>query len=242
MLVQKENTIAEVVAMNFHTAKVFEDFGLDFCCGGKKTIQDACREKGINPDIILSSLANIETTNGSAAHFDKWELDFLIDYIVTNHHSYVLREITTIEHHLQKVASKHGENHPEIYKVETLFNSLREELMVHMQKEEKMLFPYIKKLVIAQKNSLEFPQPPFGSAAGPVAVMENEHDNAGRVMHEINRITNSFNPPEDACTTFRTLYSEMAEFEKDLHVHIHLENNILFPKALRLENSFSMNN
>mgnify|MGYP001559429659 CR=1 FL=1 len=126
MLVQKENTIGEVVAGNFHTAKIFEDFGLDFCCGGKKTIQDACRERGINPDTILNNLTNIDTPNGATAHYDKWELDFLADYIVTNHHTYVLSEITTIVHHLEKVSAKHGENHPEIYKINILFNDLKD--------------------------------------------------------------------------------------------------------------------
>lgn len=242
MLVQKENTIGEVVARNFHTAKVFEDFGLDFCCGGKKTIQDACNEKGINPSTILNSLAGIDITNGTTAHFDKWELDFLIDYIVTNHHAYVLNEITTIDHHLQKVTSKHGERHPEVYKIEALFNELKEELVVHMQKEEKMLFPYIKKMVIAEKNSLEFPFPPFGSVESPVRVMEHEHEIAGNLMHQIKLASNSFTPPEDACTTYRILYKELAEFETDLHTHIHLENNILFPKAVLLEKSFSINN
>jgi regulator of cell morphogenesis and NO signaling len=235
MLVQKENTIGEIVARNFHTAKIFEDFGLDFCCGGKKTIQDACREKGINPDAIVNNLSNAESVNGSSAHFDKWELDFLIDYIVTNHHSYVANEITTIEHHLQKVASKHGEKHPEIYMIDSLFNDLKEELIVHMQKEEKMLFPYVKKMVIAKNNSLEFPFPPFGTVTSPVSVMEHEHEIAGRLMREINTASNSYTPPQDACTTFRILYNELAEFEADLHIHVHLENNILFPKAVELE-------
>jgi len=241
MLVQKENTIGEVVARNFHTAKIFEDFGLDFCCGGKKTIQDACREKGINPETIVGSLTNIGNPNGSTAHYDKWELDFLVDYIITNHHTYVSNEITTIDHHLAKIASKHGENHPEIYRIESLFNDLKEELIIHMQKEEKMLFPYIKKMVVAQKNSLEFPFPPFGTISSPISVMEHEHENAGRLMREINIASNSYSPPRDACTTFRILYNELAEFENDLHIHVHLENNILFPKAIELEKVFNNN-
>ncbi len=241
MLVQKENTIGEVVAQNFHTAKIFEDFGLDFCCGGKKTINDACREKGINPDTLLTNLASIGRPNVTAAHYDKWELDFLADYIVTNHHAYVLSEITTIEHHLDKVMSKHGEKHPEIFKINALFSELKEELLTHMQKEEKMLFPYVKKMLFAQMNSLDFPFSPFGSVASPIAVMEHEHDNAGALMHEINLVSGAYTPPDDACTTFRLLYSELAEFEEDLHTHIHLENNILFPKAIALEKSFNIN-
>jgi len=242
MLVQKENTIGEVVAQNFHTARVFEDFGLDFCCGGKKTISDACRERGINPDALLNNLTVTGHAAGTAAHYDKWGLDFLADYIIANHHTYVLNEITTIEHHLDKVTSKHGEKHPEVIKINSLFSELKDELLVHMQKEEKMLFPYIKKMVFASKNALDFPFPPFGSVINPVAVMENEHENAGKLMGEISKVANSYAPPEDACTTFRILYNELAEFEADLHVHIHLENNILFPKAVSLEKSFSINN
>jgi len=242
MMVQKENTIGEVVANNFQTAKIFEDFGLDFCCGGKKTIHDACKEKGINPDAVIKNLTNTERANGTTAHFDTWELDFLVDYIVTNHHSYVLNEITTIDHHLQKIVPKHGEKHEELYHVYTLFEELKEELLVHMQKEEKMLFPYIKKMVLAQKNALGFPHPPFGTVTSPVAVMEHEHEQAGNLMHEINKVTKSYETPDGACTTFKVLYQELEDFEKDLHVHIHLENNILFPKAIELEKVLNNNN
>ena len=242
MLVQKENRIGDVVADNFRAAKVFEDFGLDFCCGGKKTIQQACSEKGINPDTVLTNLTGVNLPAVHSAHFNNWDLDFLIDYIITNHHSYVINETVTIEHHLQKVLSKHGENHPELHSVNNLFLSLKEELYIHMQKEEKMLFPYIKKMVLVQKNGLEFPHPPFGAVASPVSVMEAEHDSAGNLAKEIRKSANDYNPPSDACTTFRILYSELAGFESDLHVHIHLENNILFPKAVELEKVLTNNN
>lgn len=242
MLVQKDNRIGEVVADNFRAAKVFEDFGLDFCCGGKKTIQQACSEKGINPDTVVTNLVNIDAPAVSSAHFNNWDLDFLVDYIITNHHSYVTNEITTIEHHMQKVVSKHGEKHPELYTISSLFSDLKEELLIHMQKEEKMLFPYIKKMVLVQKNELEFPHPPFGSVNSPIAVMEGEHDSAGSLVRELRKTANNFTPPADACTTFRIMYSELAGFESDLHVHIHLENNILFPKAIELEKILTNNN
>lgn len=242
MVVQKENTIGEVVAKNFHAAKIFEDYGLDFCCGGKKTINDACKEKGINPEALVNNLSQAEKPNGTTAHFDKWDLNFLIDYIITNHHAYVLNELTTIDHHLMKVVSKHGEKHEELFKVYALYNELKEELLIHMQKEEKMLFPYIKKMVLAQMNALEIPIPPFGAVSSPVNVMEHEHEHAGSLMHEINNLTNSYEPPEGACTTYKVLYKELADFEKDLHVHIHLENNILFPKAIELEKVLTNHN
>jgi regulator of cell morphogenesis and NO signaling len=174
MQIQKENRIGEVVTQNFHTAKVFESLGLDFCCGGKKSIADACRERGIDADFVVGEVSKVETANGAAAHFEKWEADFLADYIVNNHHSYVLTNLSTIEHHLAKVIDAHGIKHPELSKIDENFSLLKEELLNHMAKEEKMLFPYIKKLNIAYKNTLEMSAPPFGSVGNPIKVMEDE--------------------------------------------------------------------
>ena len=235
MLVQKENKIGEVVAKNFHTAKVFENLGLDFCGGGKKTIGDACRERGMDPDFVVSEVSKVQGSNGTAAHFESWEADFLADYIINNHHSYVLNTIPTIEHHLQKVIDAHGHNHPELSKIDEAFTSLKNELLDHMAKEEKMLFPYIKKMNFAYKNTLEMPVPPFGSVGNPIKVMESEHEAAGSLMAAINKFSGGYTPPADACGTFKVLYGELKEFETDLHMHIHLENNILFPKACLLE-------
>lgn len=235
MLVQKENKIGEVVARNFHAAKVFENLGLDFCCGGKKTIGDACREKGIDADFVVGEVSKVEESNGTAAHFEKWEPDFLADYIINNHHAYVLTTIPTIEHHLQKVVSAHGEKHPELLKIDEAFTTLKSELIDHMAKEEKMLFPYIKKMNIAYKNTLEMPVPPFGSVDNPIKVMEGEHEAAGSLLALISKLSGSYTPPADACSTYKVLYSELKEFEADLHMHVHLENNILFPKASGLE-------
>lgn len=235
MLVQKENRIGEVVAQNFHTAKVFESLGLDFCCGGKKSIADACKERGIDADFVVGEVSKVEITNGTATHFEKWDADFLADYIVNNHHSYVNNNISTIEHHLARVVAAHGERHTELAKIDENFSMLKDELLNHMAKEEKMLFPYIKKLNIAYKNTLEISAPPFGSIENPIKVMEDEHTEAGRLMGEINTLTNTYTPPKDACGTYKVLYAELREFEQDLHMHIHLENNILFPKAAELE-------
>ena len=231
----KESKIGEIVAKNFQAAKIFENLGLDFCCGGKRSLKDACREKGVDPEFVVEEIFKIPDPNGNAVHFNKWDVDFLIDYIINNHHSYVITSIPTIEHHLQKVISAHGERHPELGKIDELFTDLKNELMIHLAKEEKMLFPYIKKMHIASKNTLDFSIPPFGSIENPIRVMETEHDEAGKLVESINRITNGYFPPEDACATFRVLYEELKEFEKDLHVHIHLENNILFPKSATLE-------
>jgi len=235
MLIQKETKVGEVVAENFHAAKVFESHGLDFCCGGKRTIEDACRTKGVDTNSLLAELKNLNANNPSSTHFDKWEADFLTDYIINNHHAYVNNAISTIEHHLQKVVSAHGAKHPEVCGIESIFTELKNELLEHMAKEERMLFPYIKKLSFAIKNSIEMPAAPFGSVDNPIKVMESEHDNAGLLLKKMNALSDSYTPPQDACATFRVLYGELKEFEEDLHVHIHLENNVLFPKAKTME-------
>ena len=235
MLIQKETKVGEVVAENFHAAKVFESHGLDFCCSGKRTIEDACKTKGVDTDSLLAELEKLNANNPSSTHFDKWEADFLTDYIINNHHAYVNNAVSTIEHHLQKVVSAHGAKHPEVCGIESIFTELKNELLEHMAKEERMLFPYIKKLSFAIKNSIEMPAAPFGSVDNPIKVMESEHDNAGLLLKKINALSDSYTPPQDACATFRVLYGELKEFEEDLHVHIHLENNVLFPKAKTME-------
>lgn len=235
MTVQKNNKIGEIVAQNFQTAKVFENFGLDFCCGGKKTLNDACGEKNIDPAAVINELEKLGQSNSTASHFNTWEIDFLIDYIVNNHHSYVNNSVSSIDHRFQQVIAAHGEKFPSLSKIESVFSELKHELVTHMSKEEKMLFPYIKKMQIAYKNSLDLPVPPFGTVGNPVTVMESEHQRAGFLMEEISRITNNYVPPKGACGRFKLLYAELKDFEADLHMHVHLENNILFPKAVELE-------
>jgi regulator of cell morphogenesis and NO signaling len=241
MLIQKESKIGDIVAENFRAAQVFERYGLDFCCGGKKSIAEACQSKGINANEVLNLLAELPENGGvSPAHFNSWEVDFLIDYIVNNHHRYVKQALPVISEHTQKVASKHGENHPEVITIAELFSRISEELEVHMQKEERMLFPYIKRLLEIERSGEDAPHAPFGTVENPIRVMEAEHEAAGNLMAEIKTQSNSFTPPEDACTTYRVLYQELNEFENDLHMHIHLENNILFPKAIELEKKLSL--
>ncbi len=236
MLVQKESKIGEIVAQNYRAARIFENFGLDFCCGGKKTISEACEKKGLNAEEVVTELSSIkENGNGKTIDYKSWEPDFLVDYIINTHHFYLMNALPNIFAHSQKVASVHGENHPEVISIADLFSNLKEELDAHMQKEEKMLFPYIKYIVNIKRNKTEMQFPPFGTVNNPIKMMENEHENAGNILAYINKLSNSYTPPEDACTTFKVLYNELKEFEDDLHVHIHLENNILFPKASELE-------
>jgi regulator of cell morphogenesis and NO signaling len=241
MLIQKESKIGEIVAENFRTAQVFEKYGIDFCCGGKKSVSEACGEKGINPDELTERLTKLAgNQNNIHNDYNAWELDFLIDYIINNHHSYVKRSLPVIAGHTEKVALKHGANHPEVIKISELFSNIKAELEAHMQKEELMLFPYIKNLVEAKRKSIEIPLPPFGTIENPIKVMETEHDSAGNAIGEINSLSSSYTLPEDACATFGVLYQELKDFEDDLHTHIHLENNILFPKAIALEKKLTL--
>ena len=227
-------TLAEIVTENIRSAIVFEEYGLDFCCNGKRPLSEACAEKNVNVNEVVNSLTGL-TSNNSSENINDWELDFLVDYIINNHHQYVRRMIPVVSLHADKVASVHGQNHPETIQIADLFLAVREELEGHMMKEERMLFPYIKQLYEAKKSNKQVTPPPFGTIQNPIRMMEAEHTSAGSAMQKIRELSNNFSVPEDACNTFKALYSELKEFEEDLHKHIHLENNILFPKSIELE-------
>lgn len=232
----KERTIGQIVADDYRTAQVFRSFGLDFCCGGNKSVEEACTKKGIDPAEVQNALQNLGNDETEHHNYNQWELDFLIDYIVNNHHSYVRSKLPEIEFYARKVAKVHGERHPELTTIYELFMKLKLEISSHLGKEEDILFPYVKKLVEAEKSPSPFLESPsFGTAANPVAMMEAEHEEAGRIMEQIQELSNNFSPPGDACTTYRVLFQNLEAFQQDLHKHVHLENNILFPKALALE-------
>ncbi|MCC7158093.1 MAG: hemerythrin domain-containing protein [Ignavibacteria bacterium] len=192
-------------------------------------------EKGINPDFVLDEVLKIENSGEAAKQFDKWDVDFLIDYIVNSHHSYVINELPIILHILQNVLEPYGETHPEIAKISSIFSEMNDELISHIQKEEKMLFPYIKKMQMMHKNLLEIQIPPFGNISSPIKVMETEHEEVNILMSKINKLTNGYMPPKVENGSINELYSELKEFETDLQIHLHLENNILFPKSIQIE-------
>jgi regulator of cell morphogenesis and NO signaling len=227
-------TLAEIVTENIRSAIVFEEFGLDFCCKGKRPLSEACTTKNVNVEDVIHSLSELNVTDPSL-NINDWEPDFLIDYIMNNHHQYVRRMIPVISLHSDKVASVHGQNHPEMIEIADLFLAIREELESHMMKEERILFPFIKQLYNAKKNNEQIAPPPFGTIQNPIRMMEAEHTSAGDAMNKIRELSKNFSAPEDACNTFKALYSELKEFEEDLHKHIHLENNLLFPKSIEIE-------
>ena len=231
-------SLSEIVTNNFKSAAVLEKYGLDFCCHGKKSISEACEEKGVNIDAVLTQLIKFNENHPeqNQEQYNKWDLDFLADYIVNVHHKYVRDMIPVISEHADKVASKHGKNRSELKNICNNFAVVYKDLNQHMKKEEQLLFPYIKYLVKVRNNSGTPEAPFFGTIKNPIQMMEAEHESAGKLLDDIGALTNNYTPPEDACNTFKVFYLELREFEQDLHKHIHLENNILFPRSIALEN------
>lgn len=231
----KERTVGQIVTDDYRAAQIFRNYGLDFCCGGNLTIEEACEKKDVDPSKVHTALQGLTDENGKEDNYDQWSLDFLVDYIVNNHHQFSRKKLPEIGAYAKKVAKVHGERHPELMEIYYEFTKLHSEMINHLDKEEELLFPYIKEMVEAEKNNEAPEQPDYISAANPVSMMEDEHDNAGAAIAKIRELSNDFTPPEDACTTYRILFENLEGFEKDLHKHVHLENNILFPKALELE-------
>lgn len=230
----EEMTVAEIVTQNIRTADIFKKNGIDFCCGGNVLIKEVCEKKNVDYEKIKLELLNLNKE--SKVHdYDSWELDFLTDYIINTHHAYIVESNPLVLQYANKVAKVHGHQCEELFEIKSLFEELAEELTSHMSKEENILFPYIKKMVVDKRNNLELTPPPFGTIQNPIKMMELEHESAGDNLKKIATLTNDFSPPEWACNTFRALYAKLEEYQNDLFQHIHLENNILFPKAIKME-------
>ena len=238
---ESEETLGQIVATDLRKAQIFKKYGLDFCCGGKKTVKQACAEKGLDVTKIEHELQQADKIPLSRPlPYGDWSLDFLSDYIVNTHHSYVKKNLPDIKAFAEKVMKVHGAQHPELVRINQLVQEIYAELVAHMAKEEKVLFPYIKELVAANKNTTPLHAPHFGSVQTPINMMEMEHELVGKNLEEIRILSSNYLLPQDACASYSLLYRLLDEFEEDLHLHIHLENNILFPKALQTEKE--MNN
>lgn len=235
-IAEKPLTIGEMVVADYRKAEVFRKYGIDYCCGGKKPLGETCRKKGIDLQAIQQELDDLERRPADDRQdFDHWDLDTLANYIVDKHHNYVSAALPILHELTAKVARVHGERHPELVTIARIFNEIATELQVHMQKEERVLFPYIDTMALARRTGASAPPPFFGSVENPIHLMEAEHESAGSGMEEIRRLSNDYTPPSDACTSYRVLFAKLEEFERDLHQHVHLENNLLFPKAIRLQ-------
>ncbi|HEY5463977.1 MAG TPA: iron-sulfur cluster repair di-iron protein [Hanamia sp.] len=231
-----DETLGEIVAKDLRKAEVFKKYGLDFCCGGKKTVKEACAEKGLDVTKVEQELqtADKNVSTGRPLPYNDWNLDFLADYIVNTHHSYVKKTIPDIRSYAEKVAKVHGAHHPELLEINKLAQEVCDEMSEHMVKEETVLFPYVKHIVNTKdKGYVKFDS--LDNVKEPIDIAVTEHELVGGNMDKIKELSNNFKVPEDGCASYAYLFKTLNEFEDDLHIHIHLENNILFPKALKLE-------
>lgn len=234
-----EKTIGEIVAKDFRTAAVFAGKKMDFCCGGHKTLKEVCETKNVDSDALIYELQQVlNSKSENSIDFQSWPLDLLASYIEKTHHRYVEQSTPALLQFLNKLCSVHGKNHPELYEINQLFNECASALQQHMHKEERILFPFIETMVNAKAHGKQLENPHFGTVNNPINMMIHEHEAEGERLAKIADLTSGYNPPADACNTYRVTYAMLEEFEKDLHKHIHLENNILFPKAIALEKTF----
>ncbi len=215
--------------------RLFETLGIDYCCNGKLPLDEACHRVGLSPDEVLRQLDALEPPAVAEIDWTKTSLAALIDHIVATHHAFTRSETQRISKLLAKVRSVHGDRHPELHALGRGFEALERDLTLHLFKEEQILFPYITQLEAAEAGRSPLPHGCFPTVAAPISMMEFEHDTAGSALRELRRISGDYVPPEDACVSYQTLYRALTEFKADLHRHIHLENNILHPRALDLE-------
>jgi len=237
MNVSATTTIRELTATPGAT-RVFEKFGIDYCCGGHRTLFDACRTASLSVEQVVLSLAQAAANAQTGAAPRNWQnepLAALAAHIVDQHHSFTRQELERLERLFEKVCARHGANHPELADAQRVFRQLGQDLIPHMLKEEQVLFPYVARLEEAVSEQREIPQPFFGTVRNPIKMMMTEHDTAGELLRELRRVTSGYSAPADACVSYQTLYQALAAFEADLHEHIHLENNLLFPRAVEME-------
>jgi regulator of cell morphogenesis and NO signaling len=229
-------TIGEIVASDYRTAAVFQRHGIDFCCNGARTLERACRDAGADTAAFVRELEKVTSRPDQLLpRFNSWDVPALVSYIVANHHAYVREMLPLLISHSGKIADVHRHRHPELPRVAQLVRQIADEMTAHMMKEEQILFPYIVRLAAAKARGLAAPSAPFASIVNPIHKMEAEHESAGHIMLELRELTDGFKRPDDACSTYAACLQELEAFERDLHTHVHLENNLLFPKASALE-------
>jgi regulator of cell morphogenesis and NO signaling len=234
----KNKTIREIALEMPATTRVFEELKIDYCCGGNKNFKEACKTADVSPEVVEERIMSLLENKDTASDHDFGAYVSpakLIDLIVGKHHQFTTTELERLAPLMDKVVRKHGEMHPELKDVQIAFRELADDLIPHLKKEEVVLFPYIKSLEMGEIGGLAVPRPAFGTVQNPIRMMSMEHDAVGGILKKLRRLTNQFTAPEGACPSYKALYFGLEALEKDLHQHIHLENNILFPLAIEME-------
>lgn len=240
MEIDARKTVKEIVVAMPTSAEVFEQLGIDYCCGGDKRLDEACRGAGLEVQTVAQALAaagNTAQSQGETIDWSGQSLANLMNHIVETHHTFCRQEVARLEPLLDKVIQAHGAAHPELRRIKTLFSGLSKELLMHLTKEEQTLFPYISRMEESVTQGIPFPRPAFGTVQNPVRMMVLEHDNAGAAFHEMRNLSGGYQLPPDGCNSYRALYHGLKSFESDMHQHVHLENNILFPRAVAMEDT-----
>ena len=233
-----DQTVREIAIENPRSVPVFESLGIDYCCGGQRSLQEACERAHVPLEDAVRLLASVgDQPAESGESWTEAGMADLTRHIVEQHHAYIRRESPRLLSLLQKVVTRHFAAHPEVKSIQELFVAMSDELFMHMLKEENLLFPHLVKMEAAVNQGRPAPAAMFGSVELPISRMLADHNDAGELQARIRTLSGGFEPPEDACPTFRALYQGLEDFERDLHRHVHLENNILFPRALELERS-----
>jgi len=236
-MINSQTTVRDVALQMPESTRLFERLKIDYCCGGNQPLAEACTSAGIDVDSVMKTLSELtESHSQDAPDFQNASLPALITHILETHHVFTKTEMDRLQLLTDKVLNAHGGNHPELIHLSELWLHLCADLKPHMFKEEQVLFPYILAMTQAADRNAPVPFAPFGTVNNPVRMMMREHDTAGQILREMRAITSDYKVPPDACISYKTLYEALENFEKDLHQHIHLENNVLFPKALDLEN------
>ena len=238
----KQEMVGDIVKYNYAAAPVLKEHGIDFCCNGQRSLESACTKANVATEELENELQKVFLAEKPGdPDFQAWPLDLLADYIEKTHHRYVEKRISEIKPFLQKVVKVHGRFHPELNEIQEEFNESAGALAQHMKKEELVVFPFVRKMVQAQLNGSNPAGSKQQSLDQPIQMMLNEHEDEGERFRKIEELSSNYTPPEEACNTYRVTFALLKEFQDDLHKHIHLENNILFPAALRLEQKLSPN-
>lgn len=228
-------TVGDYVAEDYRTAVVFEKYGIDFCCGGKVLLSTACEARGVNPVALLDEIGTLKSVPlERSQNFAAWGLPFLADYIVETHHGYLNENTKQIAIYAHKIAEVHGGRHPEVIQIAGIFDRIAADMAAHLREEEEVLFPAIKRIDAARKAGATPEPADLATLNASLAKLHEEHDAIGEAVHSIRDLSGGYAIPADVCPTFEVTYRKLKEFEDDLHKHVHLENNILFPKAARL--------